>query len=170
MLKPRTSVSCLLSLLFFFSLATTASSAGYEEARTAFTKKDYKEARSQCQTDAETNPKCQNLLAAIYVNGLGVSKNPTLALEYWEKSVAAGFYKAYGNLARQLLLGRGVPANAMRGNRLADEAFRRAQIEGDNAYIAAISKWMVKFHRKSKTGDSSLVGKWKERLNAARKR
>ena len=164
--KPVGGLSCLI---LFLCLATTASSAGYEEARVAYGKKNYTEARSQCEPLGETDPKCQNLLAAMHFNGLGVKKNPTRARAYWEKSVEGGFYKAYGNLARQLYLGRGVNADADRAGKLADKAYELAKQEGDKGYIKVISRWMIRFHRTVKTGDTSLVGKWTARLKEAQK-
>ncbi|MCW9045917.1 MAG: hypothetical protein OQK35_06245, partial [Alphaproteobacteria bacterium] len=114
------------------------------------------------------DPKCHNLLAALYVNGLGVKKDFSKAKLYWEKGIEGEFYKAYGNYSRQLLLGRGIKYDLKRGVKLADQAFELGKKEGDIDYIKHLAKWMVKFHGTVKGGDTSLVGLWQNRFRNAK--
>ncbi len=156
-----------LSLIMSFVLAFPLTAhADYKEAKTAFGKNDFAGAREACVKSDD--PKCHNLLAALYVNGLGVKKDFTQAKLYWEKSIDGGFYKAYGNYSRQLLLGRGIKYDFDRGVQLADQAYVLGQKAGDVEFTKHLSQWMVKFHRGVEGGDASLVGLWQKRFQEAK--
>lgn len=92
---PFISLACAVACL-----AATHAYADYESAYSAIQKKDYAGALPLLNEAADKNdPRASNALGAVYFQGLGVNKDEKTALQWFEKSAAAGNTRAMNTLA-----------------------------------------------------------------------
>ena len=100
-----------LSIIFLFPVMMIAQTAEecFEKGKKSYESKDYAEAYKWAKKSADQgNAKGQNLLAVMYKNGFGVTKNLTEAVILYQKAAEQGFDKAQKNLGDLYYNGEGV--------------------------------------------------------------
>jgi Sel1 repeat len=113
----------ILSALIFM-LSGAIANAGYEDAYAALQKKDYATAQSLLTDAAEKNdPRAFNALGIMSLQGLGVVRDPNLAITYFEKGAALGGSSAMNALAEMYGQGGGgVPKDIEKARNWAEKS------------------------------------------------
>ena len=103
-----------LSLITFTSLVD----ASYKEGQREISRGNFKSAFNKFLEGASKgDPKSQNALGELYLNGKGTSKNPKKALIWFKFSANAGNKKAYKNLSFMYAKGIGVDKNPLESSK-----------------------------------------------------
>lgn len=91
-------------------LIPSISSAGYDEGAAALARGDYTVALAELRATGEAgDPRAQVLLGAMYREGMGVSKDASLAAHWYRKAAEQGLPGAQFALANLYRKGAGVP-------------------------------------------------------------
>lgn len=123
----------LLAQLPLFALAQTAEEC-FEKGKQSYDSKNYVEAYKWFKQSADQgNPKGQNGLANLYIDGYGVNKDVKKAIELYKLSAGQGYVKAQSNLGYVYLNGEGVDkdyAEALKWySKAAEQGYAEAQNE-----------------------------------------
>lgn len=99
-------------------LSVGVAEAGFREGLEAYRAGDHRRAAELWTEAAEDgDPAAQRNLGLMYLNGVGVARDPARALRWFERAAGQGFAPAAANLAGVYLKGSGVkadPATAFR--------------------------------------------------------
>ncbi|MFI8482963.1 tetratricopeptide repeat protein [Pseudomonas sp. NPDC078700] len=117
-----------LTLVAIFSLVSTSAQAGLEEGVAAYQAGDLPLAFKEFRTVADTgNSDGQFNVALMYEQGIGVAKDETQAIQWYEKSAQQGNSNAQYNLGVLYENGRGTPVDFAQAN----QWYRKAAAQGD---------------------------------------
>lgn len=118
------------AFLFLISSSQLAH-AGFEESAKAIQEKDYQTALSEARKGADANdPRAYYLLGEIYKNGLGVDRNPSEAVNWYQKAATKGVVVAVSKLAMAYSRGEGVVKDKDKALALARLAAKNQDPEG----------------------------------------
>ena len=105
----------LFALILVVACATGAAADSYEDALSAFLRKDYALAAQLFRLIAEQgNAKAQYNLGLMYDKGQGLPQDDREALKWYRKAAEQGHARAQGNLGLIYAKGRGVPQDFTR--------------------------------------------------------
>jgi TPR repeat protein len=105
----------LFVVFLVVACATVAAADSYEDALSAFLRKDYAfEAQLFRPIAEQSNAKAQYNLGSMYDKGLDVSQDYQEALKWYRKAAEQGHARAQGNLGLIYAKGRGVSQDLVR--------------------------------------------------------
>lgn len=166
-------------LLIFFSLISIRSVAlsGYEEAVDFAKKKDYKQSIAEFikvakeSDDEELKSKSMFNVAVMYENGMGVPRNPSLALIWYQSSAEKNNKIAQYNLGWMYYHGDSVEKDYFRALRYyeqsANQGYVKAQFNLANLYFSGLGtkKDFVQAYKWFKICSSGGVEESRQYLN-----
>ena len=123
-------------IVIVFALLLTAmpvsANAGFAEGMKAYKNGSYTDAFNEWLLLAlKGNPKAQNNLGILFRRGLGVTKDPAAAIEWYRKAADQGFAKAQYNLGLMYKQGEGVNKDMKQAiswyTRAAENGYARAR-------------------------------------------
>lgn len=134
----------------FFGLATLAITivsmpalAGFAEGEAALKSKNYAEALSEFQQEAERgNADAQERLAYMYRRGRGVEKDKAIAEDYYRQAAMQGHLKAQLELGKLLYTKRGVSSRSLStGSAVGGDGYRY-DVKGNDEAKAEAYMWI----------------------------
>ena len=127
----------LFILTWLAWLGTSSATAGVAEGFAAYQKGDYATAHKELSLAAkQDHPVAQNILATMYIQGVGVPRDYRTAMDWLYRAQALGMPEAMFNLARMYEEGLGEPKNPQ----LALKYYREAAIAGFRPAIQRLEK------------------------------
>ena len=112
----RIVISC--ALFFSFFIFSSFVHANYNEGQREISQGNYKSAFNKFLVGASKgDPKAQNALGELYLNGRGTTKNPKKALIWFKFAANSGNKKAFKNLSFMYANGVGVDKNPLESSK-----------------------------------------------------